>query len=56
MAAEEIKRVARTYGIQVDPEALETALADSDHGPAFAAWAKTCLTSDNLLSTEELSL
>jgi hypothetical protein len=56
MASEEFKRAVQTYGIPVDLEDLEAALADPDHGAAFAAWATTCLTSDNLLSTEELSL
>jgi len=56
MATGQLRDAILAYGIPIDPRDVEAALGDAQHGPAFAEWAKTRLTSDTLLTAEELAV
>jgi len=56
VAAEQLREALWGRGIRLDPSELEAALADGEHGPDFEEWARTRLTSDTLLTAEELNM
>jgi hypothetical protein len=56
MDAEQLERLARSYGVAMDRKTLQHVLDDPVQGLAFAEWAKTHLHPDNLLSQDELQM
>ncbi|OIW32904.1 hypothetical protein CONLIGDRAFT_570660 [Coniochaeta ligniaria NRRL 30616] len=53
MDSETLSSVIRGYDASIDPQAVKTAL-DHDESGTLAEWAATHLTSDSMLTTEEL--
>lgn len=51
-----LTKAGRAYGIQTCRDDVQRALSDGDHGAAFAEWAAAHLTSDTLLTADELAL
>ncbi|EFY97466.1 hypothetical protein X797_007191 [Metarhizium robertsii] len=47
---------SRTYGIQTRKDDVQAAINHPHHGPLFAEWALTHLTSDTLLTADELDV
>ncbi|KGQ08026.1 hypothetical protein BBAD15_g6624 [Beauveria bassiana D1-5] len=48
--------VAASHNLSVGPDEIRAALYDDPHGADLARWAASNLTSDNLLTVDELSL
>lgn len=55
-AANLLLKAARTHGIHMDRDEVQQLLQDSEHGVSLAEWATMHLTSDNLLTADELAL
>ncbi|KHN99694.1 uncharacterized protein MAM_02547 [Metarhizium album ARSEF 1941] len=49
-------KASRTYGIQTSKDDVQAAINHANHGPMFAEWALTHLTSDTLLTADELDV
>lgn len=49
-------RASRVYGVNVAKDDVQRALADPDRGTAFVEWANMHLSSDSLLTVDELAL
>jgi hypothetical protein len=49
-------KAARVYGVNVARDDVQRALADPDRGTAFVQWTNMHLSSDSLLTADELAL
>lgn len=49
-------KAARTYGVQVRRDEVQQHLRHDHYGAALAEWASLHLTTDNLLSPDELAM
>lgn len=49
-------KAARTHGVQVRRDEVQQHLRDDHYGAALAEWASLHLTTDNLLSPDELAM
>jgi hypothetical protein len=49
-------KAARTHGVQVRRDEVQQHLRHDHHGAALAEWASLHLTTDNLLSPDELAM
>lgn len=55
MAHNDLLNVLRRYDIALDPHAIALAFDDDDQGTILAEWAKSHLTTDTLLTEDELN-
>lgn len=55
MAPQDLIDVIRKYDVPVDSSVLQSVLADEEQGTILSEWAKSHLTSDTLLTKDELT-
>lgn len=55
MAPQDLIEIMRKYDVPVDSSVLQTVLVDEEQGRLLSEWAKSHLTSDTLLTKDELN-
>ncbi len=55
MAIDDVERLVRAYGVQLDARDLKALLADEQRGAEAAEWIAANLGPDTLLTRDELS-
>lgn len=55
MASEDLLNLLRDYNVALDSQALAEVFEDDEQGRLLAEWAKSHLTTDTLLTTDELN-
>lgn len=55
MSHQNLLDIVRKYDLPVDPSAIRSLLADEEQGRVVSEWIKSCLTTDTLLTKDELN-